>query len=215
MNMSFYKKINLIEQLLANFFTRVILYLTDGFLIAGAGLIVPIFAIFVERIGGSLIEVGIASALFSFTAGIGILIISRFEDAHNRNFRQFVVLGYLLALTGYLNYLFLSTVTHLYFAQVLLGIASAVRVPSYDALLSRNTPNHLAVACGNWNAVVYIVSASAALIGASIASAYGFKLLILVMVFLSSVAFLLSLALLKVKTLKSTIKKSAKFEESL
>ena len=190
---------NGIENILSDFFTKVILYLTDGFLIAGAGLLAPIFAIFVEKLGGGVLEAGIASAIFSFTAGVGIFVLSRIEDAHKKNFEKFVVLGYLIALIGYSNYLFLTSVIHLYIAQFILGIAAAIRVPSYDVLLSRNSPHHLAVAWGNWNSVAYIVSATSALLGATLASAYGFETLIQVMLLFSSISFFISIFLLKTK----------------
>lgn len=189
---------NGLQQVLSNFFTKAILYLTDGFLIAGAGLLAPIFAIFVEKLGGGVLEAGMAFAIFSFTAGIGIFIFSRFEDVHRRSFEKFVVLGYLLALIGYSNYLFLTSVAHLYLAQFILGLAAAIRVPSYDVLLSRNLPHHLAIAWGNWNAVVYIVSSTSALVGATIASVYGFKTLIILMFLMSAVSFIISTFLLKI-----------------
>lgn len=96
------------EYLLSNLISRLILYLTDGFLIAGAGLLAPIFAIFVEKIGGSILEAGIASGIFSLTAGIGIFVIS---------------------------------VNHLYLTQLILGIAAAIRVPSYDVMLTKQVNN--------------------------------------------------------------------------
>jgi len=189
------------EAFFSSFFTKFILYAIDGFLIAGAGLLAPIFAVFVEKIGGSLIEVGVAFSIFSFTAGIGIFVISRLEDVNKKNIKKFVVSGYFLAMIGYTLYLFANSVAFLYVSQFILGIAAAVRVPSYDVLITKSSPNHLAVAWGNWNAVAYIVAGSTATIGATIAAIYGFDALILLMSTLSAVAFLLSLLLMKsVKT---------------
>lgn len=188
---------NELRQLLTNLFTKLILYFTDGFLVAGAGLLAPIFAIYVENLGGGVLEAGLASGFFSFTAGIGIFIFSRFEDSHKKSLRKFVVFGYLLALFGYSNYLFLTSVAHLYFAQFILGIAAAIRVPSYDVMLSRNSPHHLAIAWGNWNSLVYIVSSASAIVGATIANAYGFRSLILLMFSFSVASFFISTFLLK------------------
>lgn len=185
-----------IEQLLTHFLTRIILYLTDGFLIAGAGLLGPIFAIFVESIGGGILEAGTAVTVFALTAGMGILFFSRIEDSI-KHYPQFVTVGYGIAAMAYLLYIFTDTLQELYLAQFLLGIAVAIRVPSYDVLLSKHSPRHLAVAWGNWNATVYLVSAFSATFGAVIASTLGFKAMLTLVFSLSFISFLLSFLLLR------------------
>lgn len=185
-----------IEHLLAHFLTRIILYLTDAFLIAGAGLLIPIFAIFVETVGGGILEAGTAVTVFALTAGVGILFFSRIED-NFKHYPQFVTVGYGIATLGYLIYIFTTSLGQLYFAQFLLGIAAAIRVPSYDVLLSQHSPKHLAVAWGNWNATVYFVSALSATFGAIIAATFGFTTMLTFVFVLSFMSFLLSLFLLR------------------
>lgn len=185
-----------LEHLLTNLFIRTILYLTDGLLISGASLIAPIFAIFVERIGGGILEAGIAVAIYSFTAGIGIFIFSRIED-RVRDFRHFVVIGYFVASVGYFLYLFVSSPPLLFVAQFILGIATAIRVPAYDVLLSQSASGHLAVAWGNWNSMAFLVSASGAFVGAIIASIFGFHTLLWLLFLLTFTSFMISLVFLK------------------
>lgn len=197
--MEMYKKspvVQKIEHLLSHLFTRIIIYLTDGFLIAGAGLLVPIFAIFVESIGGGILEAGTAVTVFALTAGVGILFFSRIEDSF-KHYPQFVTLGYGIATLAYLLYIFTNTLEELYLAQFLLGIAAAIRVPSYDVLISKHSPRHLAVAWGNWNATVYFVSAFSATLGAIIAATFGFTTMLTLVFILSLVSFFLSLFLLR------------------
>lgn len=168
-----------------------ILYLTDGFLIAGTALLAPIFAIFVESIGGGIIEAGTAFTVFALTAGIGILFFSRIEDT-SENYPKFVSIGYALAAFAYLLYIFINSPWQLYFAQFILGIAAAIRVPAYDVLLSRHSSHHLAVAWGNWNATAYLVSACSATLGAIIASTLGFTTMLMIIFILSLISFFLS-----------------------
>lgn len=185
-----------IEHLLGHLFTRIILYLTDGFLIAGGGLLIPIFALFVETVGGGILEAGTAVTIFALTAGVGILFFSRIED-NFKHYPQFVTVGYGIATLGYLIYIFTTSLGQLYFAQFLLGIAAAIRVPSYDVLLSQHSPKHLAVAWGNWNATVYFVSALSATFGAIIAATFGFTTMLTIVFFFSLISFILSFFLLR------------------
>jgi MFS family permease len=184
------------ENILSNLFLRAIIYIADGLVVAGSSLLVPIFAIFIEEIGGGIPEAGIAVAIYSLTAGLGIIFFSRIED-RIRDFRHFVVIGYFLAVVGYSIYLFTVSIEVLFIAQFVLGLATAVRVPAYDALLSQSAPGHIAVAWGNWYSMVFLVSAVNAFAGAMIADNFGFQVLILIILTFAFLAFISSLLLLK------------------
>ena len=54
------------ENILSNLFLRGVIYIADGLIVAGSSLLAPIFAIFVEEIGGGIPEAGIAVAIYSF-----------------------------------------------------------------------------------------------------------------------------------------------------
>lgn len=185
-----------VRKAFSNLILRAILYLTDGLLITGASLIAPIFAIFVERVGGGILEAGIAVTIYSLTAGIGIFLFSRIED-RVRDFRHFVVIGYFVASLGYFLYLFVSSPSLLFMVQFILGVATAIRVPAYDVLLSQSAPSHLAIAWGNWNAMAFLVSATGSFVGALIASIFGFYTLLWLLFLLTFTSFIISLILLK------------------
>lgn len=184
-----------LERILSSIFLRAIIYLADGFIVASSSLIAPIFAIFVERIGGGIPEAGIAMTIYSLTAGFGIIYFSRTED-RLKDFKDFVVVGYLFAVCGYLIYFFATSIWILYLAQFVLGIATAIRVPAYDALLTQSAPGHVAIAWGNWYAMVFFVTAINAFGGAIIADTYGFRVLILIILIFSLMAFIVSLLLI-------------------
>ena len=46
----------------------------DGFVLFGFGLLAPIYAIFVEKIGGDVLDAGIAYAIYLFVLGIFIYL---------------------------------------------------------------------------------------------------------------------------------------------
>lgn len=187
--------VNRLEQAITNLFVRAILYLTDGMLIAGSSLLAPIYAIFVERIGGGIIEAGTSITIHALTAGIGLLVFSRVED-RNRDFRHYVVIGYFLAAVGYLNLILFQNLPALFVSQFIWGVATAIRVPAYDVLLSQSARGHLAIAWGNWNSVAFLVSSAGAFLGAIIAATLGFQILLITMFALAFSALAVSLALL-------------------
>ncbi|PIP24842.1 MAG: hypothetical protein COX34_02005 [Candidatus Nealsonbacteria bacterium CG23_combo_of_CG06-09_8_20_14_all_36_12] len=57
-----------------------ILLLTDGLFLLAAAMLGPIYAIFVEEIGGDILTAGTSFAIFALVMGTLILIIGRIED---------------------------------------------------------------------------------------------------------------------------------------
>ena len=49
----------------------------DGFYALAFGMLAPIYAVFVERIGGDILEAGTAWAIFMIVSGIGLLFLGK------------------------------------------------------------------------------------------------------------------------------------------
>ncbi|MBI4058033.1 MFS transporter [Candidatus Microgenomates bacterium] len=170
-----------------------ILLLSQGFLISAFAMLSPIYAIFVERIGGGILAASSAAMIFSIATGIAVYIISRWEDSVKHQ-EKLLRLGYALSALGFLGYIFVKNVYHLFVVQVLLGLSVAVRSPAFDALYSKSLDHQKrASQWGNWETMAYLVSATAALVGGYIATNFGFKSLFMVMFICSLVALLFSL----------------------
>jgi uncharacterized membrane protein len=171
------------------------LLLTDSFSILAAGMFGPIYAIFVERIGGDILDAGGAYAAFAIASGVFLFLISRWED-HVKHKEKLIVIGYSLGSLGILGYLFISAPIHLFLVQAVLGIAGAISSPAYDAIFSRNLDKgRFASEWGMYESMEYIVTAIAALSGAFIASLYGFPSLFLMMFFISLIGLFISFRL--------------------
>jgi len=125
------------------------------------------------------------------------LLFSRFED-NTPNLTTFIAVGYLLASIAYFFYIFISSPVQLLIAQAILGLAAAVRVPAYDVFLSKHALKHPLLAWGYWNATVYLVSAFSAVVGAALATAFGFRTMLVIIFLLSLVSFFLSVLIIKV-----------------
>lgn len=176
---------------------RRVLLLTDAFYLLAGGLLGPIYALFVQKIGGDLLDASTTFAFFMFTAGIVVFLLALWEDKVKHQ-KKFVIAGYGLGMVGALGYLFVSSTTELFIVQIVLGLAVALKDPAYDALFS-SSQKHLALAWGEWEAVDYFALGGGALAGGLIADRFGFQVLLWGMFGLSVMAFLLSLILLRFK----------------
>jgi len=173
------------------------------FLLAG-GLFGPIYAVFVEQIGGDLLTAGGAYAAFSVVAGILIFFISRWED-HVRHKEKLVVGGFGLSCLGFLGYLFIQSPFDLFVVQIIFGVGEAFGTPAFDGLYSNHLDRGKFVSeWGLWESMHYIVIALAAIIGGFLANLFGFRFIFVIMFALSLLGLLVS-SLLLVRTRKRSI----------
>lgn len=165
--------------------------IAQGFLIAAFAMFSPIYAIFVEKIGGGILSASSSVAAFSIATGVMVYIISRWEN-HVKHLDKMVRIAYALSAVGFLGYIFVQNIAQFILVQILLGLSVAIRVPALDTLYSRHTDRKRGISeWGNWESTAYIVSAFAALAGGYLAKMYGFRTLFVIM-FISSIIALLS-----------------------
>lgn len=169
----------------------------DSFFILAGGLIGPIYALFVEKIGGDILDASSAFALFMITAAVVIFLLAFWED-RSKHKKKFVIAGYGIGVIGYAGYLLVDSPTSLFVVQAILGLSVALKDPAYDALFS-DSKKHLTMAWGAWEAVDYLMLGLGALIGGLITQELGFSALLWCMFVLSAMSFFISLKLIFIK----------------
>lgn len=179
------------------------LLLSEGLFLFAGGLLGPIWAVYVENIGGDILEASGAFAAFMLTAAAVTYFLGKIED-RQRYKAKFVVLGYLMGTLGFAGYLFVKDTLSLLGVQAILGITVAVKDPAYDGIYSKFAKKHLTLAWGEWEAMDYLTSGISALAGGLIASFFGFRSLIYVMIAFSMLGLLASLGLLHINRLKGS-----------
>lgn len=102
----------------------------------GEGMFGPFFAVFTERVGGSILDVGWAEALYLFCTGIGIIFVGRMSD-RGVSKEWLAFLGYALNAVLSFAYLLVHTTTGLFLVQFGLGIALALASPTWSALFAK------------------------------------------------------------------------------
>jgi len=174
-----------------------ILLLSSVFLNLAAGLFGPLYAIFVQEIGGNLTVAGFAYSIYAITTGVLIFFISKWEDRFQHE-GKLIALGRFLAVIGFVGYLFVNKPTDLYILQLVFALSGAITYPAVTSFYSKHLDKgKFASEWGIWGSAVWIVIGIAAIIGGHLANNYGFNLIFMIMAGLSFISFLVSLVLLK------------------
>ena len=175
--------------------TLTILLAIAGFVALAGQMFLPIYAVFVQKIGGDLLTAGSAYALYAITIAIVILIVSRLED-RTKQFGKLVLVGSAIMAFGFSGYLFVTEPIHLFIVQFILGLGFAVYAPAFDALYAMSLDRgKFASEMGYWEAMFFAVSAVAAFIGGFVAHTFGFVYVFYLMIFVSLLGVVISFVL--------------------
>lgn len=158
-----------------------ILLITDGLVVFSAAMLGPIYALFVQDIGGDILDTGLAAGVFTATAGIVVFLSGRFSD-RIRESELIVATGYAIMGIGFFSYTWVGTVVHLLIVQVIIGFGQALCSPSFDALYSKHLdPERSGSQWGAWESMNYFAVAFGALAGSAVVSLFGFQALFVAM----------------------------------
>ncbi len=168
-------------------FNPVVKFLTisDIAIVGAGGLIVPIFALFVEDfiVGGNAAVAGMAAAVFLFTKSIFQIPIAYIIDKIRGEKDDFWFLFTASVLMSFipLLYLVISTPLELYIVQFVYGLIVAMTFPSFMTLFTKNIDKGKeGVEWGVYFTLTDLVSAAFASIGGFLAVTYGYDSLIVI-----------------------------------
>lgn len=176
-----------------------ILYISSWLSWFAASLFGPIYAIFVQEIGGDLLDAGMAYAVFSIAMGLFTLVMGKLEQ---RTFdrRKALVWGYALLMGTTLAYLSIQNPYQLFIVQAFMGVGAAINYPAWDALFSRAVEKGKeSIEWGTQEGGMQIVAGIAAILGSFVAVTFGFEVLFLAMAFIQSLSIAAALSLFRKK----------------
>lgn len=151
----------------------------------GEGMLGPLFAVFAQRIGGSITDITWAWALYLGMTGALTIVAGGVSDRIWQwcGRERLLVAGYALNALCTFGYVFVSTPTHLFLVQAGLGVSLALSIPTWSALYARYSPGE-AKAGYTWGLVAgeqRLILAIAILVGGYIVDHYSFTALFLTM----------------------------------
>ena len=167
----------------------------ETFFISAFGMLGPIYAIFVQKIGGDILAAGTSWAIFMIVSGVGIYLMGKYHDRVQKD-KLFIILGYSLVSAGYLGYCFVSNVMELFALQFLLGLGTVTLVPAtYSFYTKYLEKGKFASQWAAWDSLYKGLQGVMALVGAFLAKIYGFRVLFLTMFLLSLIGLVFSIQL--------------------
>jgi MFS family permease len=174
------------------------LILSDIVVMGAAGLLGPIFALFIEDYitGGDEAVVGVAMAIYLLTKSVLQIPIAHLIDKIRGERDDFWLMFTFMLLASLvpLLYLFISTPGELYLTQFILGFCTAFTFPTFMAIFTRHIDKEKeGTEWGVYFTLVDLVSAALAAMGGYLAVTYGFPALITSVVIVSACGSLLLL----------------------
>lgn len=100
----------------------------------GEGLLGPLYAVFAQRIGGDILELTWAYALYLITMGVLSIYIGEFTNPGSR--KRLMTIGYGLNAVATFCYLLVDSPLKLFMVQGALGVAAALATPTWNSLFS-------------------------------------------------------------------------------
>ena len=163
---------------------KILLFTNSIILLAGA-MFAPIYALYVEKVGGDLLDASLAGGVFALAAGIVTLASGRFTDKVKES-ELIVILGYIIMGVGFLLYIICNSIWFLLFIQVMVGFGEAIYSPAFDALYSKHLDKTKSgKQWGAWESINYFTLALGAVIGGVIVTYFGFNVLFIIMAIIS------------------------------
>ena len=158
-----------------------ILLSTNAMILLAAAMLGPIYALFVEKIGGDLMDASIAGALFACAAGITTFVSGKYSDKIKEN-ELVVVLGYAIMGFGFLSYTYVDSIWALFLVQIIIGLGEAVYSPAFDSVYSKHLNKQKAGSqWGAWESMNYFTTAIGAIIGGLLVTQFGFNIMFIIM----------------------------------
>jgi MFS family permease len=173
-----------------------LLIISDTVLMGAAGLLGPIFALFVEDfiVGGDAAVAGLAAGIYLFTKSVLQVPIAHLIDRIRGEKDDFWIMFIFTILIAFipLLYLIIKTPLQLYIVQFLLGFFTAFTFPTYMAIFTRHIDKEKeGTEWGMYFTLTDLTSAALAAVGGYIATTQGFPALIIAVVVVSFIGALL------------------------
>ncbi len=175
---------------------KVLLY-ADNLWYLGEGMLGPLFAVFAERVGGSVLDITWAWSTYMAITGVFIMVFGKLSDGP-RFKEKLLVAGYALNALLTFCYLLVSNPTQLLLVQAGLGLATAMATPTWNALYTKHQDRkHGGYFWGLADGQANLVTAAALVMGGLIVNYFSFQALFIVMGCAQVVATLYTAKLLR------------------
>jgi MFS family permease len=159
-----------------------------AFSIFASGILMPIYAFFVQKIGGSILETSWAIGIYSIINGCTTIALHRTRWIHSHRLTCLWV-GWLLWVLSIAIYSIMSTIVVLYISQTLNGIGTALSEPIFDAEFAEKVKDDPDRGWSFFEGIINIFYGAAALVGGVVAVWHGFAVLLYIVFGIATLSF--------------------------
>lgn len=168
---------------------KILLYSSDLWYL-GEGMLGPLFAIFAQRVGGSIFDLTWAWGAYLVAAGANTILIGKLSD-EKLSKSKLMVLGYWLNALFTFAYIFVGGPLSLFLVQVGLGFAAALATPTWQALYAKyQNKNKSGTVWGLFSGESKIISGLAVILGGFVINHLSFVWLFVLMGIVQTLAAL-------------------------
>lgn len=195
---------------------RILLY-SSNIWFFGEGLLGPLFAVFSQKIGGNVLDIAWAWAVYLVVSGVFEIGVGKLSDSKIDK-TKLMIAGYILNAAATFGYLMVSNQLQFFALQVALGVAAALATPTWQALYAKYADkDHDGYAWGLADGDAKIITGVSAVLGGVIVSTVGFSWLFFIMGLLQTFAALMQAFILKDKNIHDPLpgKISNKFKSQV
>lgn len=152
---------------------KVLLIINSIFVLAG-NLLGPLYAVYIESIGGSIAVVSGTWSVMLFTVTIVNLIMIKYGDRVKKH-SLYLIAGFALRSAAWLGFVFAGSILSIVILQIIVGIGEAVGSTGFDAIFAEHLDKsgHIRDYAA-WKTISNIIAAFSALIGGFIVTLHGF-----------------------------------------
>jgi len=171
---------------------RARLLLKISFMVTFAeAMLVPMYAAFAEKVGGSILDAGIAFAVFSMATGGAVALIGT-RSWFQHHIRTFLMLGFVISAACDVTYMFVSNKWQLFGAQIVAGFATGLIEPTWDALFTDDIEHSSAKHWSIWAGGTHLTTGGASLVGGLVVAYFSFTVLFGLMAGIDGLALLVA-----------------------
>lgn len=157
-----------------------ILFVSNSIYVFAALLLGPLYAIYVQNIGGGVLLVSISAAMFYISSTLFLLFMARWGDKVKEK-EMLLAASFIIRGLGYLALILVDTALLLILIQVIFGLGDALGTPIFGALFAKHTDKKEEVLeYSDWSLVSNLVMALGTIVGGFIVSSLGFTFLFVV-----------------------------------
>jgi MFS family permease len=176
---------------------KILLYASNTWSL-GEGMLGPLFAIFAERIGGNILEISWAWAVYLIIMGVCVILVGKISDNQKNKKEKIMVAGFALNALFTFSYLLVSQPMHLFIVQAGLGISAALTIPTWNSLYAKyEDKKHDGYTWGLASGQSQITTGIAIIIGGLIVSYISFQVLFITMGIIHIIATIIQAQILR------------------